>query len=637
MPSLSYLFAIVTQLGIRQLSLYALYKIGLKTGHYKRGMPVGSGQLSITKYQLLFTPPSRESLLQILGEDGKEQLLKEADEIAAGKFRMFGGEPVDIKLTGDWQSTHWTDFAHRGLRQIGEIKLEGDIKFIWEPARFGWAFILARAYHATQDDKYAEAFWKYFETFSESNPVNIGPHWMNGQEVAIRLIAFAWALHVFPFAEKQKAQLLRSIAEHAARIPPTLFYARAQNNNHLITEAAALYTAGLMLKNSEWRALGWKWLNWAFQQQISGYGEYIQHSINYHRVMLQTALWINFIKQDVFPANTIQALSRSTHWLFSLLDTATGYTPNLGSNDGALILPLSVSGFGDYRPTVQAAARAFLKTNLPSGIWDEMSLWLHLPAQERVVNSDDYLTDNIHGKNSWAYLRASAFKSRLGHMDQLHLDLWWRGLNIAQDAGTYMYNADPPWDNPLMTTRVHNTVTVDGADQMDRAGRFLVVNWFNAYSKNIIVADDDVLSRVQAHYRAVHPFKHERTVTAYQDERWTIHDVMTVYNRRKKVFRLHWLLPDGEWEIGNRDQEIEIKLKSPHGWVMLSVHATDPLHPLTVSLVRAGELIYGQRNVQPYEGWVSRTYGQKSPALSFTVDVTSARDVEFISGFEFRP
>ena len=36
-------------------------------------------------------------------------------------------------------------------------------------------------------------------------------------------------------------------------------------------------------------------------------------------------------------------------------------------------------------------------------------------------------------------------------MDQLHLDLWWRGLNIAQDAGTYLYNADPPWDNPLVT------------------------------------------------------------------------------------------------------------------------------------------------------------------------------------------
>jgi hypothetical protein len=627
MSSFTRLFKLITQLGIRQLALYALYKFGLKTGHYKRVTPVASNQLPITNYQLPF--PSRESLLQTLGEDGKSQLLKEADEIVAGKFRMFGGDLADIKLTGNWQSAHWTDF------ESGKIKPAGDIKFIWEPARFGWAFILGRAYHITQDSKYAEAFWKYFEIFSESNPVNIGAHWMNGQEVALRLIAFAWALHVFPSAEKQKTQLIQSIAHHASRITPTLIYARAQNNNHLVTESAALYTAGLLLKNESWRRTGWKWLNWAFQHQISGYGEYIQHSVNYHRVMLQTALWINFIKQDVFPANTSQALSRSTHWLFSLLDTATGSTPNLGSNDGALILPLSVCDFHDYRPTVQAAARAFLKTNLPSGNWDEMSLWLNLPANPRVINPEDYLTDNIHGKNSWAYLRASTFKSRLAHMDQLHLDLWWRGVNIAQDAGTYMYNADPPWDNPLMATRVHNTVTINGADQMTRMGRFLVLDWVDAYSDNIIETEENILSRVHARHRGYRHVKHARTVTAYQDERWVIHDEMTIYRERKRIFRLHWLLPDYEWMAEEKETGVILKLNSPQGWITLSVSSMLDVEGLTFSLVRAGKLIHGQRDVQPYEGWVSHTYGQKSPALSFAVDVTSTRDVEFVSEFAF--
>jgi len=636
MPSLSRLFSIIVQVGLHQLFLYALYKVGLITGHYKRMTPVGGAQLSINSNQSLFPLPSRESILQILGEDGKAKLIQEADEIVAGKFRMFGDEPVEIKLSGDWQSAHWTEF------ETGRIKLEGDIKFIWEPARFGWAFILGRTYHVTGNETYAETFWKYFEIFAEANPVNIGPHWMNGQEVALRLIAFVWALHVFPSTEKQKTQLLQSIANHAVRVMPTLVYARAQNNNHLVTESAALYTAGLLLKNEAWRETGWKWLNWAFQKQISGYGEYIQHSVNYHRVMLQSALWIYLVKQNSFPANTTQSLSRATHWLFSLLDSETGMTPNLGSNDGALILPLSVSDFGDYRATIQASARAFLGTNLKPGVWDEMSAWLNLPARERIVSSDEYLTDNIHGKNSWAYLRASEFKSRLGHMDQLHLDLWWRGLNIAQDAGTYLYNADSPWDNSLVATRVHNTMTVDGADQMDRAGRFLVVNWFNTYSKNIVEADENVLSCVQAHYRAIHPFKHERTVTAYRDERWTIRDTLITYNRRKKVFRVHWLLPDYEWKIANKDFRAEIKLKSPRGLISLTISGTSSFRPsafdfeiLNVSLVRAGELIYGERDVLPYEGWVSRTYGQKSPALSFAADIKSARDVEFLSEFIF--
>jgi len=635
MNSFTLFSKLISQLGLRQLSLYALYKFGLKTGHYRRMTQVTSYKLQGEYDRLLFTIPSRDAILKTLGEDGESKLIQEADEIVAGKFRMFGGEPVEIKLAGDWQSAHWTEF------ETGRIKLEGDIKFIWEAARFGWAFVLGRAYHVTRAEKYSEAFWKYFEIFSKANPVNIGPHWMNGQEVALRLIAFTWALHVFPADETRKTKLLQSVANHASRILPTLVYARAQNNNHLVTEAAALYTAGLLLKNPSWRAAGWKWLNWAFQHQISGYGEYIQHSVNYHRVMLQTALWINLIKQDSFSARTNQSLSRATHWLFSMLDDETGCAPNVGSNDGALILPLSVSDFRDYRPTVQAAARAFLRTNLKPGAWDEMSAWLNLPALERVVSSDDYLTDNIHGKNSWAYLRASTFKSRLGHIDQLHFDLWRRGLNIAQDAGTYLYNGNPPWDNPLVTTRVHNTVTVDGAEQMTRAGRFLVLDWADAYSDNLIETEENILSRVCARHRAYRHVKHARTVTAYQDERWVIHDEMTVYREKQRVFRLHWLLQDGEWEmVGGRLETGEmgavgVKVKTPHGWVTLSIKSALNVEHLTVSLVRAGELLYGQRAVQPYEGWVSRTYGHKSPALSFAVEVTSARDVEFISEFAF--
>ncbi|MDD2922973.1 MAG: heparinase II/III family protein [Anaerolineales bacterium] len=626
MNSLTRIFKIIAQLGLRQLSLYALYKLGLKTGHYKRTK--APADLRLPPFDALFDLPSRESLLQTLGEDGKEKLIQEAEEIVAGKFRMFGGELAEIKLTGDWLPAHWTDF------ETGKIKLDGDIKLIWEPARFGWAFVLGRAYHIAQDHKYAETFWKYFEIFSASNPADVGAHWMNGQEVALRLIAFVWALRVFPSAKEQKTRLVESIAHHASRVALTLAYARSQNNNHLVTESAALYTAGLLLKNRTWRALGWRRLNDALQSQISGYGEYIQHSVNYHRVMLQTALWINFIKRDVFPANTIQALSRSSHWLFSMLDTATGHTPNFGSNDGALILPLSVSDFRDYRPTVQAAARAFLKTNLPAGAWDEMSLWLNLPANERVINSEDYLIDNIHGKNSWAHLRASAFKSRLAHADQLHLDLWRRGLNIAQDAGTYMYNAEPPWDNPLTATRVHNTVTIDGQDQTTRAGKFMALDWVNAYSKNIIATDENILSCARAHYR-LRSVKHERTVAAYRDERWVIRDEMTVYKNQKRVFRLHWLLPDYEWKIENREFGFEIRLKSPQGWITLVVNSAPKTEAASFSLVRAGELIYGQRDVKPYEGWVSQTYGQKSPALSLAVEVESSHDVEFVSEFIF--
>ena len=119
----------------------------------------------------------------------------------------------------------------------------------------------------------------------------------------------------------------RAVADHAARIPPTLVYARAQNNNHLLSEAAGLYTAGLALPDhpqaAHWRELGWKWLNHAFQRQIAADGTYTQHSTNYHRLMLQAALWVHALPAPgpSLAQRTLQAswLPRP-RWLHALLD-----------------------------------------------------------------------------------------------------------------------------------------------------------------------------------------------------------------------------------------------------------------------------------------------------------------------------
>ncbi|CAG1000921.1 Heparin-sulfate lyase [Anaerolineales bacterium] len=627
------------QFGLRPLAWYALYKFGLLTGHYRRLTPIIDTRDSNTKLSnvaSLFSFPSREQLAQTLSDEGKAALIKEADEILNGQVRVFG-ELVSLDFTHREPLNHWTEYEtnHALISRFSSLAPHSDIKFLWEPARFSWAFTLGRAYHLTQDEKYAQAFWKYFESFTQNNPANLGPHWMNGQEVAIRLMSFVWCAHIFPNQSPNYRSLITSIHWHTSRIPPTLPYARSQNNNHLVTEAAAIYTAGLFFDNAKWRALGWKWLNWAFQNQIGGYGEYIQHSTNYHRLMLQTALWINLIKREAFPTKTSQALGRSAHWLFSLLDNTSGHTPNLGANDGALIFPLNSSAFEDYRPTVQAAARAFLRTGLPAGVWDEMSLWFGLKPAERITDSSAYLTDNLRGQNSWAYLRASHFKSRLSHIDQLHLDLWWRGLNITQDAGTYLYNAAPPWDNPLVTTRVHNTVTVDGRDQMTRAGRFLVLDWANAHTKNLIETDENILGRVRAYHRGYGSIKHERTVTVYRDERWLVEDKLTSSRRHLHTYRLHWFLPDWEYQLEETESGVRLRLKSPHGWTEFSIQSTLNVKRSTFSIVHAGELIHGQCDVLPYEGWVSRHYGQKSPALSLALEVMSEYNVTFTSEFTF--
>jgi hypothetical protein len=476
MNRLIILLKAIRELGIQQVGLNALYKLGLASGHYRRLTSPEKLRRelpgSVTEIHPLFRLPTKEEVRAVIGEDGWWKLQEEVDEIVASKVRLFGAEPVELKLALPLEPGHWTEYE-RGGKKLPE-GCHPDIKFTWEPARFGWAFTLGRAFHLGGDERYAEAFWRFFETFDRANPPGMGPQWMNAQEVALRLIAFAWAGQVFAGAKcstpERKKRLAEALAEHARRIPPTLVYARSQHNNHLLTESAGLLTAGLALpelpESDRWRELGRKWLNKGLQTQIDGYGEYSQHSSNYHRLMLQVALWANALGRQGdlrWQVKTREALKRAVHWMLALLDAGTGSVPNLGANDGAYIFPLSTCPIEDQRPVLHAAARAFLQYDLPPGAWDEMALWLGIGKTGKDnISMPRYLGDQMYGKNSWSYLRTAQYSSHPSHADQLHLDLWWRGLNITPDAGSYLYNGEKPWDNALCSAFVHNTVPVPG-------------------------------------------------------------------------------------------------------------------------------------------------------------------------------
>lgn len=678
------------ELGPQPLVLYSWYRLGLATG-YLRWMT--KDEKSRTKDEctsLTFRPllelPEPDALAAILGEQGIQNLLVEADEIVGGEVCLFGGPPVSLQLTLPGPLAHWTEYEKgQGIGEKGAdgIRLpESDIKFTWEPGRFGWAYTLGRAYHLSRDERYPEAFWRYTEIFLDANPPNRGPHWASAQEVALRLMAFTFALQVFSRAAdttpSRTARLAQAIAGHAARIPPTLPYARAQNNNHLLTEAAGLYTAGSVLPEHpaapHWRSLGWRWFNHALQNQIAAGGAYIQQSANYHRLMLQTALWITMLagrQGQMLPEETQRKLAAATGWLLALLDPDSGRVPNLGPNDGAYILPLTVCAFHDYRAVLQAASAAFLGERvLPAGVWDEMASWLTVEGSTSWPSGADFqdtFPQVLRAPRSWAYLRAAHFTGRPGHADQLHLDLWWRGLNVAQDAGTYLYNAPPPWNNALSGTSVHNTVTVNGRDQMSRAGRFLYLDWAQAQVGTQEQGQAGHVQRLTACHNGYRHLGilHERTVECL-NENWLIVDRLqnverSTINLQRSMFCLHWLLPDWPWEIegeheafiiGASNPGVKIRLHSPYGWIGLRVVVVgqdgilsnrgkaagqNDILPYAVRLVRAGDLVFGEGSVSKVSGWVSPTYGVKIPALSFQVETECVPPVLLTSEFTFPP
>jgi hypothetical protein len=416
---------------------------------------------------------------------------------------------------------------------------------------------------------------------------------------------------------------------------------------------------------------GWQWSIYALDHQIEPDGTYSQHSNNYHRLMLMVALWAQALGQNQamrYPVETQKRLAAAARWLEEQVDPSNGQVPNLGSNDGANILPLSSTGFSDYRPIVQTASQRFrLNSPFPPGAWDETALWLEVFRQRRIefISSSEirertlpranYQTGPsslskkqleelppsphliLKSENSRGSLRAVSYRSRPSHADQLHVDLWWQGINIACDAGTYRYNAHQPWENNLSRSSVHNTVTINGRDQMARAGKFLWLDWAQAERIPSERGRADEISAQHDGYAGM-GCRHRRRLSLIKSDSWRVEDFILPLNasRRPILVCLHWLIREFPWELVHRS----LNLSTPTGHCSL-VTSIDVENPKMIvekeyrQVVRAGKTIIGHGKENATLGWFSPTYDLKLPALSYLTCIEAVPPIRLVSDWTF--
>jgi hypothetical protein len=144
----------------------------------------------------------------------------------AGQYHPFGGSSQPLSFAeSPTPARHWLE--------AGDQVQGVDIKWLWEPARFTWAYELAHAWLLTKDERYADFFWQKFREFNEHNPANSAPNFTSAQEVGIRLLNWLMVYQVLRDATAsgadEKRLLAKAVWQHAARIPATLGYARSQN------------------------------------------------------------------------------------------------------------------------------------------------------------------------------------------------------------------------------------------------------------------------------------------------------------------------------------------------------------------------------------------------------------------------
>jgi hypothetical protein len=494
---------------------------------------------------------------------------KISSNVKWGGVRAFGWYyEKDIEAIPNWFASSISGRSVNNLARVPWWSIADfisdleDIKSVWEASRFDWSVELALA-AICGDAKALEKLNQWLEDWRERNPCYLGPNWKCGQEASIRVLHLALTALLLGQADSATSALLDFVEAHLLRIEPTMGYAKSQNNNHGISEAAALFIGGSMLlvngkkQGKRISDKGRKALEERVRKLFDEEGGFSQYSLNYHRLALDTCslveLWRRRFGLKSFSQRFMDRLAKASEWLRDMTDPITGNVPNIGSNDGAKLFPVPNEDYRDYRSSIQLACllfqgkRAFKQVDAweaPFGILGLEQGGDLLPAT---------LGSRLYDKGGFAVLRAGKarviiryprFRFRPNHADALHLDLWLAGENLLRDGGSYSYSADFMMHNYYTGTVSHNTIQFDDRDQMPRIGRFLFGEWLKMRGTPLFESIGNE-TRFAAAYRDYKGARHERRVKLSENS-LVVEDHIDGFKRRAV---LRWRLSPGDWRI----------------------------------------------------------------------------------------
>ncbi len=591
----------IRALGIPNVLAVIRYRALKRAGYYARTLPIGpvaegpffddsphAGEAGIPE-------PVRSDVASTLHSLSKGPARALASSCLPASFRFFSRHDIALEDPPDWLMNRWNGATARALDKHWS-RIEdfdgrlGDIKTIWELSRMDWLPVFAWEYRNGMAGR-KPLIERWLRDWAAKNPPNQGVNWKCGQETSLRAInLLAASLALDNRFEAPLPGLIELLLQHGRRVEKTLSYAVAQDNNHGTSEAAALFAIGSFValhsdRNNRLQAMAWQragrqCLEERAARLIADDGSFAQHSVVYHRLMLDTVSFVELFRRrlgmaafsDCFCVKAVAA----TTWLHAVVDPETGDAPNLGDNDGAHLFRLGGTSYRDFRPSVELACQLFRGGYAyDAGFEHPLSTLFglgrkasaKLPGPTSILfRSGGYAI--LRDRRKMALLRLPVYRFRPGHADALHLDLWHGGRNIVRDSGSYSYNDTIDGSDSMRlfsSTGFHSTAELDRRDQMPALGRFLFGAWLRPTRIDFDASSATTGSGYVDHLGG----SHRREVTQHATG-WTVRDDVDGF-RHLAIVR--WRLIPSDWQcvdnqvagplasfIFQADQELTIRL-----------------------------------------------------------------------------
>jgi hypothetical protein len=506
-----------------------------------------------------------------------------ADMAVAGRFRH-GGLELALGRRPDWRAAvagHDEEWA------IEWVKLYEGLD-------------LAAAFAATGELRYLHTWQDLVESFCHQVPVGHHPSDVSARRVQNWLYAwqrFAASRH-YPGLRPSLACRLRARLEaDVAHLGDHLTAER----NHRTLELYTLIVAGLALDRRDRAAEGLRLLAANAATDIGDDGVHRECASDYHCIVLRSLV------------GAIVAARRAgldvPDDLVDRADRAATVALHLQRPDGTMPA-LSDGDQGDYRGLLALAADALGRPDLRwaatlgNGGRPPVARGATFPLGGYVVQRSGWGDCGLaYRDEAWAVLDCGPLgDGGHGHYDQLSVELYGAGRTLVVDPGRYTYAEEPEgWRHWFKGTAAHNTVTVDGLDQVAyRRGK---PKGPLPRARLVERVDDGTRDKVVAEATSPrHDAHHTRTLVLHRrpHPHWQVLDELASPSPHHYVLRWH-LAPEAWGATALRHDGRAVEITLPGATLTLA----EPPGPVAIE-----------------RGWVSPTYGIRLPA---PVVVISAR------------
>ena len=471
-----------------------------------------------------------------LSVEEKKAIVSDADKSLQNRFDLLGSGEVELNPI-KWS----TDFIHgyewkkgtyyRKYTQV-DLSNNADVKVPREISRCHHLLRLALAYRFTSEEKYARTVIEHITDWIEENPLMYSINWGCAMDVGIRAVNWMWALsliHGYKASHSCLGRIKKSLYQHGWFIYHNLEGSNlGYNNNHYFSDIVGLLHIALLFKSDKDAG---NWLGFAIKTffretrlQVLPSGMSYEGSTNYNRLVLELVMTsVILMKRNGIdaPPDVLYRLESMFDFLLKLT-MPDGTMPIVGDQDNGRLLPFGIEDLNDHRYLLSVGAMLFnrgdfkrestgynIYSALLAGKKDEFNRVTehdYLKRSELLRDAgfalmrkdDNYLLFNVDNQGMY---RDSGTGMSHTHCDWFSFVLCAKGVPFIIDPGSYVYSSDADARNLFRSTKMHNTVVVDGNNQVDFNEKLLwdmkrkatpVINlWVNNEKEDIIDCTHD--------------------------------------------------------------------------------------------------------------------------------------------------